>query len=164
MPTFADIQQEISNIMDIPLEQMNEEQTKAWNAYADELGVAQEEKIDGYGQFRRLELASADALEAESKRLAAKAKAKRGNVAWLDNYYMRNMQANGEKKIRGQLYTLSIRKSEAVQVSDLSVLPEKYVTIRTESTPNKTAIKAAIKAGIEVPGASIVHNFSLNVA
>jgi hypothetical protein len=156
MPSFADIQNEISNIMDVPVDQMDEEQKAAWDAYANELGEAQADKVDKYGQFRRLEMASADALEYEGKRLIAKAKIKRTNLEWLDNYYLANMQANGERKIRGKIYDISIRHSTAVQITDEKSLPQEFVRTTVTTAPDKARIKEKLRAGYVITGAELV--------
>ena len=73
------------------------------------------------------------------------------------------MTATNKDKERAGIYTLSIRKSEAVNVTDASKLPSKYVTSKTTTAPDKKAIKAAIKGGAEVAGAEIVENKSLQI-
>ena len=80
MPNFADIQAEIAAMLDIPDEELTDEQRQVMEDYLDELGVAEAAKVDGFAQFIRLETASAEAMKEESKRLAAKAKTKENRV------------------------------------------------------------------------------------
>lgn len=162
--TFSEIQEEIANIMEIPEDQFDEAQKAAWIEYCEELGSQEAEKVDGFGQFKRLELAHAEALEAEGKRLIAKAKARRNNIDRLDAYYLNVMQKQGLKKVKGNIYSISVRASEYVNVSDLTAIPREYCTVVTNISPNKMAIKAALKDGQEIPGASLGKNFSLQIA
>lgn len=57
----------------------------------------------------------------------------------------------------GSIAKLSTRKSEQVKILDEAVLPVEFWTkpLPPEPKPDKVAIKAAIKEGAEVPGASV---------
>lgn len=68
-------------------------------------------------------------------------------------------QSVGIEKIDGMYANISFRASESVEIDDLSLIPEKYLTKKVEIKPDKTAIKKAIQSGIEVNGAHIeMHN------
>ena len=163
MATFADIQQEIANILDVDPNEMTEDQKAAWDAYAAELGNQEAEKVDGFGQFRTLQNARADALEAEGKRLIARSRSIRNNLGYLDNRYMTTMQAHGMKKISGDLYSISLRASDVVNVTDMDVLPAEFLRVKTVVDPDKVRIKDALKQGQEVPGAELKKSYSLRV-
>ena len=62
-PTFDDIQTEIAAMLDIPDEELTDEQRQVMEDYLDELGVAEAAKVDGFAQFIRLETASAEAMK-----------------------------------------------------------------------------------------------------
>lgn len=65
----------------------------------------------------------------------------------------RLMDASGLLKLSLPEATLSIRQgSQSVEVTDERVLPQGYFV----RTPDKTAIKAALKAGEPLPGAKLV--------
>ena len=53
-----------------------------------------------------------------------------------------------------QNHVISSRRSEAVVIDDVELLPPELLRIKTTTDPDKTAIKAALKAG-EVPGARL---------
>jgi hypothetical protein len=68
--------------------------------------------------------------------------------------------AKGVKKWEIQNETdfikLSFRKSESVQIVDENLIPADFWAVKIpEATVDKTAIKEAIKGGLEVPGAEI---------
>lgn len=46
-------------------------------------------------------------------------------------------------------------KSSAVVIEDEAQLPQEFIRVKTETTPNKTAIKKAISDGKEVAGAKL---------
>lgn len=64
-------------------------------------------------------------------------------------------------QIKGKTLNLSIRKSEAVEIIDESLLEERFV--KTKIEPNKTAIKEALKEGEFVYGANLVEKKSLQI-
>lgn len=60
-------------------------------------------------------------------------------------------------------HKLVSRKSQAVEIVDEEQLPKQMFKVKTTATPDKTAIKTAIKGGAEVPGAVVVdrRNWSI---
>ena len=54
-------------------------------------------------------------------------------------------------------HELTSRKSQAVEIDDEDSMPSQWVTLKTTSQPDKTAIKEALKAGHLIPpGAQLV--------
>lgn len=164
MPSFSTIEAEISNILDVSPDDMDEEQKALWSAYAAELGNQEADKVDRYGQFRNLESARADALEAEGKRLIARSRSIRNNLGYLDSRYVVTMRKHRLKKISGELYAISLRATDIVNVTDMNVLPAEYIRVKTTTEPDKLAIKDALKQGIEIPGAMLEKSFSLRIS
>lgn len=64
-------------------------------------------------------------------------------------------------KIKTPMFTMYINKGLNVNVSDEELLPEKYIITKKEA--DTKAIKEAIKAGAEVPGAEIEIRESVTV-
>lgn len=60
-------------------------------------------------------------------------------------------------------FTLSLRKSKAVDIVDADSIPAEYRTITTTETINKTEIKKAIESGVKVAGATIKENQNLQI-
>lgn len=164
MPSFAEIQHEISNILDIAEDQLDEEQREQWQLYFDELATQESSKVDSYGQFKRLEKARAEALKAEAKRLSAKADAILRNLDRTDDYFLHVMMNQGLKRVRGDKYSISIRNSDIVEILDMDAIPEDYLKVTTNVSPDKIAIKAALKEGREIPGTTLAKSSSLIVA
>jgi hypothetical protein len=116
-------------------------------------------KIDSIGWFMRRCDAEADLL----KQMAADVK------TGLDRQEHRKqrirdavqyaMQRTGTTKLKGSMFTAFIREgSESVDITDPQALPSFYErTIPATNVPDKNAIKSALKAGLEVPGAKLVR-------
>ena len=60
------------------------------------------------------------------------------------------------KELKTENHMLRPRNYNAsVVVDDASVIPDRYMVTKTTVTPNKTAIRKALKAGEEVPGVHV---------
>lgn len=108
------------------------------------------------------------------KGMAAAAKAEKERLAGLQKFYENTqkrladalstaMQVFGHDKVENATMRLSLRHSTATEVDDLDQLPAEYKTTKVEVVADKTAIKKAIQDGIEVPGAHLVENVSLQI-
>jgi len=105
----------------------------------------------------------ADAIDAEIKRLKAMKESKERAITRLKEAVKNAMLVSNIEKIESPLFKLSIRKSEAVEVDMLEGLPSEFVNIKNVMTPDKLAIKEAIKRGEFVLGARLVDNFNLQI-
>lgn len=85
----------------------------------------------------------------------------------MKNYLKYNMQKTGIDKIESPLFkiTYSERKQSAVEIDEdlflANNLDESLVSVKI--TPNKTAIKAALKRGNDVIGAKLVDSAVLSI-
>lgn len=105
----------------------------------------------------------ADAIDGEIKRLKAMKESKERAITRLKEAVKNAMLVSNIEKIESPLFKLSIRKSEAVEVDMLEGLPSEFVNIKNVVTPDKIAIKEAIKRGEFVLGARLVDNFNLQI-
>ena len=151
-------------MLDIPDEQLSDEQKAALDAYLDELGSQEASKVDNFALFVRLESARAEALRAEAQRLASRARTAENRIAYLKMRYMQAIEQAGLKGVKGSVYRLSIRATDIVNVTNQDALPEQYVRVKTTVEPDKVALKAALKEGQVIPGAALVQTYSLQVA
>ncbi len=109
------------------------------------------------------------AIDAEIARLQA-LKAKRIDLAakvrgWLKD----SMEAMQIERIDCPLFCISIRKNPpAVDIFDALSLPAKYMVTPPPkppvAAPDRNAIAAAIKAGIDVPGARLTQATRLSIS
>lgn len=170
MPSFKSIQEEISSMLSVPDDELTPEQRAAMDTYLDDLGRMEADKVDAFGQFLRLEQDRVDALKQESSRLSARAKAAQKRIDGLKNHYLVSMQTAGVSKIRGDVYVISLRKSQQVQAPEDAAALEKlwekdpvFVRRKVDFQPDKAAIKEAIAAGMMVDGCSLRENYSLQI-
>lgn len=161
LPTFDHIEEELSAMLSIPDEELTEEQKLDLEQYLDELGQQEADKIDRFCQFVRIETERAEAIKAESKRLARKAQTAQSRIDYIKDRYLSIMQQHGVRKISGKVYTASVRESQAVAIENQAVIPEEFWKVKEERSVDKAMVKNSIKAGIEVPGCSLVPTYSL---
>ncbi len=115
---------------------------------------------------RNLEATAAAIKQAEAD-MAKRRKALESRVQSLRDYLMRSMLATGIKKIEGPYLRIGIRDNpEAVEVFDAAQVPGAFMRQPEPPppAPDKAAIKAAIKAGQEVPGAKLTRSQRLDIA
>lgn len=134
-----------------------------------DLQIAESEKIEAIACFiKDLRAESAEIAE-EAKRLQARKKAKESKQERLEEYLAGYLQSTGKSKFETSRVVLSFRKSEAVDVLDEDAVikfADQHIDmglVKTKAEVVKTAIKAAIKSGTDVPGAAIVERQSLQV-
>ena len=60
-------------------------------------------------------------------------------------------------------HELTSRKSQAVEIADEEALDPQWLSFTTTSKPDKAAIKEALKAGTEIPGAQLVSRRSWRI-
>ena len=162
--TFSQIQDEIRNMLDVPDDELTDEQRETMYSYLDMLGDQEQAKVDAFAQFVKLESARAEALKAEAQRLANKARTAANRIAFLKSHYLDTMQRNGLRQVRGQVYALSVRATDVVTITNEVMLPKRFVVEKTTIMPDKLAIKDALKKGEAVPGAILDKSYSLRVA
>ena len=73
------------------------------------------------------------------------------------------MQLFEVEKIETPLIKLSFRNSESVEITNESQLDPCFIVTKTVSSPDKKAIKDAIKNGVFVEGATISYNRNLQI-
>lgn len=90
-------------------------------------------------------------MKARRDRLEARAKAKKRTLLTL-------LDASGQKKMERPRATISRRSgSVSVRIVNEADIPSQLTTTKTIVTPDKTAIRAQIEAGEDVPGAELVR-------
>ena len=132
-------------------------------AALDKLKEAQTEKLDNIGAYIKNLTAEANALAEEAQKLKERADAKKKQIDKLKDYVTNCMLSDGREKIETTRAAFSFRTSKAVEILDEQALPKKYLVKKVTFSPDKTAIKEAIKAGQKVRGASIIERMNLQI-
>jgi hypothetical protein len=100
--------------------------------------------------------AEADAIEAAAKEMMQRAKAKRNRADNIREYLKTCMEVAGVTKIDCPHFAITIKRNPpAVDIFEPSLIPAEFLRQPPPPPPSidKAAIKEAIKAGREVPGA-----------
>ena len=121
------------------------------------------EKAVNYGFVIRGYEYNNTCIDNEIKRLQELKKRNTNVVNRLENSISEAMKLYGIEKVESPTLKLSFRKSESTEIVNEAQIDDKFMTIKTTVTPNKTAIKEAIKNGEVVEGAVLVTNFNLQI-
>lgn len=112
-------------------------------------------KAEGYLSIIRRNEAEADIIANEIKRLQELKKVRENKVKALKENVKQAMVLFNVKKIPFATGSITLANSKAVDITDENSLPEKYITKKLVTAPDKTAIKKAIESGETIEGASI---------
>ena len=136
-------------------------ETTGWEA-VEALEMERDAKLESYALAVKNYRSGAEQLGAEIKRLQARKKAAEHWAERLEGCIACAMEQAGLERFQTPRAAVSFRKSETVQVIDLQLLAEGYKR-QKPAEPDKAAIKRAIKAGREVPGAQLLTNRNLQI-
>lgn len=123
------------------------------------LQMERDQKIENIGCWIKNLLADAKALKEEKDNLAARQKAAENKAASLKAYL--SSYLNGEK-FKTSKVAISYRKSDSVDIAEDATVPEEFLKY-AEPTPDKVGLKAALKAGKEFPGISLVSSQNIQI-
>ena len=124
------------------------------------LFMEKNQKIENVALWIKNLQADALAYKAEKDAFAARQKAAENKVESLKAYLVSALDG---QKFSTAKCAVSFRKPEAVQVDDVNSIPAEWIRTKTTIEPDKTAIKAAIKAGQEITGCKLVENTSVQI-
>lgn len=102
-------------------------------------------------------------IDAELKRLQQLKKVRTNLAERLKNTISNAMNLYEVEKIETPLIKLSFRNSESVEITNESQLDACFIVTKTVTSPDKKAIKDAIKSGVLVEGATISYNKNLQI-
>lgn len=132
----------------------------------DALQLAKEQKLEGVACWIKNLLADADAIKAEREKLADREKAARNKAESLTKWL--EYALNGEK-LSTPKCAVTYRRSEAVEIANEAEFVEfaewecKDLLSYKSPVPNKTAIKAALKEGRDIPGVALVTKQNMSI-
>ena len=131
--------------------------------YLDGVQMQLQEKVNNIVRYsRNLEL-TAEMIDVEIKRLSELKSAYKNKSESLKDYISYSMKKNGIEKVETDIARLSFRKSQTVEIEDISKLPERFVVTKVSKTADKKAIKEAIENGEAVEGARIDNHNNLQI-
>ena len=104
-----------------------------------------------------------DIISDEIKRLQTLKKQAENRAEKMVKYVSDIMLRLNYSKIETDFGTFSFRKSESVDIENPTIIPKEFTTTKIEISPDKTAIKKAIKEGKIVPGAVLLQKQNLQI-
>ena len=116
-------------------------------------------KVEGIALWIKSLVAEAKMVKEEKDNLAARQKACENKAESLKNYLA---SALGGEKFKTSKVSISYRKSESVEVADISLLDEDYLNFK-EPEADKTKIKNALKDGILLDGVTLVEKNNIQI-
>ena len=168
-----DVISEMANILDFLDVVATEGQEAAEQAYPqyegltedrlfmalEDLGLLREEKIENIVFALKNTMAEAEVMKVEKIRLARRQQVLENRVESLKKFLALHTDH--------QLFTcprsglrVQWRRSEVTVPDDMEKIPEQYKKTKVEILPDRQAIRRALKAGEDVPGAHLEENFS----
>ena len=128
----------------------------------DKLQMEREKKLENVACWIKDLKAEAEALKNEKQALAERQRVAENKAESLKKWLAYALQG---EKFKTPKCAISFRKSEAVEVTDegLNNLMKEHDELLTYKAPelNKTAIKQALKDGLNVAGVQLVQNTSV---
>jgi len=123
-------------------------------------------KAQNYAFVIRNMEASADAIKAAEQQMAERRKSIEKRAEYLKERLKGAMELAKMQKIECPHFAISIAKNPpSVDIYEQGLIPSEYMKTPEPPppAPDKTAIKEAIKAGKEVPGAALKQGTSLRI-
>ena len=137
----------------------SDEQSEALQITQEQL----ETKARSYG-YVVLDLESeVEQIDVQIKRLSAMKSSRNKTIERLKTTVSDAMQLFEISEVKTATIKLNFRKSESVEVENVSLLDSEYTVTKTTVTADKTKIKAAIKNGLTVTGAILQTNQNLQI-
>lgn len=124
-----------------------------------ELQMDRTDKIRNIACYIKNLRSDAAQYDEEAKTFAARKKAAQTKAESLTAYL--SSMLNGEK-VKDKEYSISWRKSESVNITDDSLLPDTYLVPQPPKV-DKAGIKAALKAGTAVTGAELAEKNNIQI-
>lgn len=153
MSTLYQINQKIEACFDEDGELLDED---ALNA----LQIEKKEKLENVALWIKNLDADAAAYEHEMKNFKARMDAAHQKAESLRKYLQANLA--GDNMVTDKV-SVTFRKSERVDVLDVAFIPKAFTITKTDTVPDKLAIKKALKAGQQVDGAVLVTYSNMTV-
>lgn len=117
-------------------------------------------KIEGMCCYIKNKLAEAQAIDAEIDTLSYRSGAIKKEVDRCKGYLAGALYG---EKFETPRCKITWRKSEICNVLSMEAIPDEYKRTKVTVDADKTAIKKAIKAGVEVPGAEVIQKLNMTL-
>lgn len=165
LPTLYEIAAEYRQITDLLMDSDADEQVIADTLEGERWPL--EVKATNYAMVVRNIQATADAIKAAEEQMAARRLTLERRIDWLKRQLKAGMELAGISRVESPHFVITVQNNsvESVEIDEPALLPADYFRQPPPPPPeiDKTAIKAAIKAGIDVPGARLTRGTHLRI-
>jgi len=127
--------------------------------YLDELQMSREAKVKNLALYIKNTDTYIDGLKKEKKRIMDELVRQEKKIDGAKEYLK---QVTDGKSVKDPQFTISYRKSKAVEIAEGAVIPEEYL-VPQEPKVSKTELKKAIEAGTVIDGVSLVERINMSV-
>ena len=124
------------------------------------LQMERDAKVEGLACYIKNKLADAEAIYAEIDVLSQRASVMKREAERCKAYLAGVLYG---EKFETPRCKISWRKSEVCNVLSMEELPDEYKRTKVTIDADKTAIKKAIKAGAEIPGAEVIQKLNMTL-
>ena len=124
------------------------------------LQMERDAKIEGMCCYIKNLIAETEGIYTEINVLSYRAGAKKKEIERCKAYLAGALYG---EKFETPRCKISWRKSEICNVLSMEAIPEEYKRTKVTVDADKTAIKKAIKAGAEVPGAEVIQKLNMTL-
>lgn len=124
------------------------------------LQMERDQKIEGMCCYIKNKLAEAEAIYAEINVLSYRAGAIKKEVERCKAYLAGALYG---EKFETPRCKITWRKSEICNVLNIDAVPDEFKRTKVTVDADKTAIKKAIKAGMEIPGAEVIQKLNMTL-
>lgn len=168
MNSLYQINQQIEELLSTSADENGEISDEIF-ALIELLQIDEKTKIDNIACYIKDLSAEQSAISAEIKALNERKKAKESKEDRLRKYLSDYLQINGQAKFETARAVLSFRKSAKVELVDESKVidfakdHQDLGLTKIDIITSKTAIGAALKSGISIPGAQMIETQNLQV-
>lgn len=125
----------------------------------EELQMDKHEKLRNIAFVALNAMADAKAYEEQEKKFAARKKAAKSTVEWAKSTLATELAG---QKMKEPEFTISYRKSEAVEIADLNSVPDEFLVPQPPKV-DKIGLKEAIKGGAVIDGVTIAEKKNIQI-
>ena len=125
----------------------------------EELSLTRDAKVENVCLWIKNLKAEAEALKVEKDAFAQRQKAAENKMESLKRYISGYLEG---AKFETSRVKVSFRKSESLEVSDINGIPDEFLKFK-EPEVDKTALKNALKSGMQFDGVSLVQKQNIQI-
>ena len=153
MATLFEINQEIIDCIDLETGEIIAPEK------LETLQIDKHEKLRNIAFVALNAAADVKAYDEQEKKFAARKKAAKATVEWAKETLARELAG---KKMKEAEFSISYRKSEAVEVADEAAVPNEF-RIPQPDKIDRAALKAALKNGAVIDGVTIAEKQNIQI-